>query len=412
MSAAWFSSDACRGANEAIDAFVNAREADLIGLCGDLVAARSVNPPGRTVEAAGCVAAFLDRHRLTYDTLAKVPEKPMIVAQCEGSAPGRHLVFNGHLDTIGPGEESEWTVPLFAMTERDGRLYGIGMGNMKAAVAALTMAYVFLCDRRDLWRGTLSHTAVPDETVFGADGAAWLLDQRPDLTGDGLICGEGPGAMNLSIAEKGVLWVTLEATAPAAQGMLTQAGTSAIARLASAIGALDAMNDEQVVPPAELGALQAHAGDHGLRLSVNAGTVAGGNFVSQVATRATAEIDFRLPPGLTIADIDTRLDEITGRIPGLTSAHIKGWDANWTAPGDSLVVAIERAATAFRGKPPAPVVRLPASDGSRWRRLGVPAVCFGPQPELASGVDDYANRQDVIDCAKIYALAALAFLNG
>jgi succinyl-diaminopimelate desuccinylase len=49
---------------------------------------------------------------------------------------------------------------------------------------------------------------------------------------------------------------------------------------------------------------------------------------------------------------------------------------------------------------------------SRWRTHGIPAVCFGPQPELASGSDDYVNEQDVVDCAKIYALAALAYLNG
>jgi succinyl-diaminopimelate desuccinylase len=41
----------------------------------------------------------------------------------------------------------------------------------------------------------------------------------------------------------------------------------------------------------------------------------------------------------------------------------------------------------------------------------VPAICFGPQPELASGIDDYVREQDLIDCAKIYALSALAYLN-
>ena len=58
------------------------------------------------------------------------------------------------------------------------------------------------------------------------------------------------------------------------------------------------------------------------------------------------------------------------------------------------------------------MVHLPASDGSHWRQLGVSAVCYGPQPTLASGVDDYALEKDLIDCAKVYAMAALAFLNG
>jgi succinyl-diaminopimelate desuccinylase len=53
---------------------------------------------------------------------------------------------------------------------------------------------------------------------------------------------------------------------------------------------------------------------------------------------------------------------------------------------------------------------LPGSDARRWRELGVPAVCYGPQPTLSAGVDDYANEQDVVDCAKIYARTALALM--
>jgi succinyl-diaminopimelate desuccinylase len=53
---------------------------------------------------------------------------------------------------------------------------------------------------------------------------------------------------------------------------------------------------------------------------------------------------------------------------------------------------------------------LPGSDARRWRELGVPAVCYGPQPTLSAGVDDYANEQDVVDCAKIYARTVLALM--
>ena len=49
------------------------------------------------------------------------------------------------------------------------------------------------------------------------------------------------------------------------------------------------------------------------------------------------------------------------------------------------------------------MVRLPGSDARRWRNLGVPAACYGPQPTLSAGVDDYANERDVLDCAKVYA---------
>ena len=40
----------------------------------------------------------------------------------------------------------------------------------KGAVAAMAMAYKFLCENR-YWPGALTFTAVADETIFGTDGA-------------------------------------------------------------------------------------------------------------------------------------------------------------------------------------------------------------------------------------------------
>ena len=57
------------------------------------------------------------------------------------------------------------------------------------------------------------------------------------------------------------------------------------------------------------------------------------------------------------------------------------------------------------------VVRLPASDAMRWRALGVPAICFGPQPTLSAGCDDHVIEQDLLDCASIYARATLELLS-
>ncbi len=126
---------------------------------------------------------------------------------------------------------------------------------MKGAVAALTAAFARLSQHRDAFRGRITLTLVADETVFGPDGAGYLLENRPDLLGDAVICGEGPGAMTLAVAEKGVLWLELSCRVPSGQGMLTVAGASAIARLSRVIAEIDRWNDEQVTPPPELAAV-------------------------------------------------------------------------------------------------------------------------------------------------------------
>jgi succinyl-diaminopimelate desuccinylase len=161
--------------------------------------------------------------------------------------------------------------------------------------------------------------------------------------------------------------------------------------------------------PSELTGVTGGEGNLGLRLSLNAGTLAAGTVRSQVATRARAQIDIRLPPGISAQTCERILREQAGGYD-ITMTAVKSWDANWTALDNPLVVELAAAANAVRGAPPAFVVRLPGSDARRWRDLGVPAVCYGPQPTLSAGVDDYVNEQDVVDCAKIYARTALALM--
>lgn len=394
-----------------VAAFVEANRGRLLDLCRDLVAARSENPPGRTVEAAEVVERFLAGFGIIPERVARDPAKPNLVHTTAGGAgAGPHLILNGHLDTIHPGDESAWTVPPYELTERDGRLHGLGMGNMKGAVAGLALAYAFLARRRADLAGRLSLTLVADETVFGPDGAGFLLEERPELRGDMLVCGEGPGHMGLAIAEKGLLWLGIEARAAPGQGMLAERGSTATARLAAFLVKLDAFNELRVPPPAGLEDLTPGEGDHGSRLSVNIGTVRGGRFVSQAADEASAEVDFRLPPGLTVAAIEARVAALAAWHPGVAVRPMKGWDPNWTPASSPPARAVSDAALLVRGTAPPPVVRLPASDASRWRALGVPAVCYGPQPGLAAGVDDHALERDVVDCAKVYALASLALL--
>ncbi len=384
-------------------ALADASRERLVTLCGDLVAARSELPAGDTRAPAAVLAAYLAEVGLAPELRARVAEKPNVV--CRVGAAGRHLVLNGHLDTLSPGRLEDWTVPPFAMTRAGGRLTGLGIGNMKAGVAALAVAFATLAPR--VREGALTFTAVADEVAFGPDGAAFLLDSDPTLAGDGLINAEGPGEMRVALAEKGLLWLELTAEAPPGQGMLSTRGSGAIARLSRVLAALDRWNDERATPPASI-AMVDRAGDHGLRLSVNIGRIEGGDFISQVATRARAEVDMRVPPGLTIAAVADRVEALA-QPDGVSMRIVKGWDPSWSTPDTPVVSAVLSAAEAVRGRA-VPAVRLPASDAARWRSRGVPAVCFGPQPLLASGVDDFVREDDVVDCVAVYLLAASRLL--
>ena len=57
------------------------------------------------------------------------------------------------MDTMEASDASAWTVPIMQLTRRDNRLYGLGMGNMKGALAAMCLATALLHRHRNAWNG-------------------------------------------------------------------------------------------------------------------------------------------------------------------------------------------------------------------------------------------------------------------
>lgn len=387
------------------------RREELVALCERLVAAPSVNPVGDTREVAAVVAEALAGQGIQSRLERQLDHMPSVVAEIHSGRPGRHLVVNVHLDTMPPGDENAWSVPVWRMSRRDGRLSGLGMGNMKGAVAAMVHAVGMLNARSEQWSGRVTFLAVSDEVVFGENGAAYLLATHPDVLGDGMICGEGAGFQRLALGEKGVLWLEVSVTGDAGHSSAAKRGESASARLARAVVAIDALTGTLGTLPDGV-----DIADPGtaLTLTANVGTMTAGTFIGQLATTAVAEIDLRLPPGISCdhAEEMVRLavaEVVPTGVAGIR--RIKGWDANLTSVHSEIARSWRRAESISGMRPAEAAVRLPASDASRWRMCGTPALCFGPQPTLSAGIDDYAHEDEVIRCAALYTLAALDFLS-
>ena len=381
---------------------------EIVELCGALVAAPSITPPGDTRTAAGAAIEWLAARGLASRVISDRDDMPNVVVEVSGAEPGPHLILNGHLDTMGPGDASRWTVPQFELTPRDGRLYGLGMGNMKGAVAAMCGAASILSQNAGELAGTVTLLLVSDEVRFGDHGARFVLERDPRMRGDAVISGEGSGWMTLAVAEKGVAWLDLRANGSAGHASAALRGETAVARLASALHRLDELNDWHVEPPPALADALSDPEHPGRRVALNAGILEAGDARGMIAPDAWAGLDARLPPGLSLESLDARVLEcLEGS--GVEYRRRRGWEANWTDPDDDLTRAVSLAAQLVRGEPPVLTVRHPASDVTRWRSLGRPAVCYGPQPTLSAGVDDYALEQDVVDCCAAYALAALLY---
>src|SRR3954463_15104375 len=132
---------------EKLDREIDSERELIVDLCARFVEAPSASPPGRTVEVAQIVETFLNKAGIETERVAKEADAPNVIGHVGGGR-GRHVVFNAHMDTMQPGDESRWTVPILKLTRKDGRLYGLGMGNMKGALSAMCVASMVLTRHR------------------------------------------------------------------------------------------------------------------------------------------------------------------------------------------------------------------------------------------------------------------------
>lgn len=99
----------------------------------ELVALRTVNPPGDERVAADYIAATLARHGIECGLTPVGDMRANVVSTlCGGDGPA--ILLTGHLDVVPEG--TGWDTPPFEAVERDGRFYGRGTCDMKGGIAA------------------------------------------------------------------------------------------------------------------------------------------------------------------------------------------------------------------------------------------------------------------------------------
>lgn len=173
-----------------------------VELLAELIRVPSVNPSG---DGEGPVAELL-RHRLDdaglTTTIARSPGgRPSLVARLPGPTDVAPLVLLSHTDVV-PVEPDAWTRDPFGGEVIDGELWGRGALDMKGVAVLHAEAVAALASDRQAPTREVLVVAVADEEAGGAEGAGWLVAERPELVGfrDGAPPPEvlGEGAFGLS----------------------------------------------------------------------------------------------------------------------------------------------------------------------------------------------------------------------
>jgi acetylornithine deacetylase len=96
----------------------------------------------------GALGLNVDTWDIDVSTLRQHPAFSMEVPRADGvgvvgtlgDGEGPVLVLNGHVDVVPVGDITQWTVPPFAATIRDGQVFGRGACDMKGGIAAALAA--------------------------------------------------------------------------------------------------------------------------------------------------------------------------------------------------------------------------------------------------------------------------------
>jgi len=395
------------------------RQAELFSLCSRLVQIPSENPPGDTSRLASFIRDHLRALRIPVEWHEPMAGRPNLVATLGSGSP--NLVLSGHLDEFPAGQG--WTRPPFSGAIEDGRIWGRGAGDMKAGLAvALTIAALV----RELevpLAGRLTLAFASDEETGGAWGTQWLLANVAAVRGDACLIGESSGTWSAGIGEKGVLWLRLRAGGVSGHAAYQQ-GTSAVAAVRAALGALERLHGRRGRPDktvtrviaGQRRAAERRWGRGTGRLAdtvaVSVGTLQGGGQVNLIPESAMAEVDVRVPPGLTTAAIEREARRrVLQAARGAVDVDVfNECDPYVTPPDSPLVRLILANAKTINRRDVLPVVRLGYTDGRFFRRAGIPTVVYGPAVHHMGGPDECIETADLLEVAVVHAGAVLDML--
>ena len=327
-------------------------------------------------------------------------------------ATGRSLLLQGHVDVVPTGPERLWTTPPFVPDIRDGRMYGRGAADMKAGVAAMTMALVAL--RRAGWQpaAELQLAAVIEEECTG-NGALAVMHalQRPDAC---LIPEPGPGYPALYVAEVGVVWAWVSIIGKPAHVRNKHEGVNAIEAAYVVMERFRTLEDQ--LNRAEHRHPAFAADNH--PINVNVGTLQGGEWNSSVPTETTLGVRVGVMPGMSCLAVRAQIEALVGEAEGderLRGARLSVRFAGFMADGCifppeqpiSRTIADQHRRLTGQAVPHYAAAGL--TDARHYALGGIQATCYGPDSDNIHGIDESVGLDSVHQVTAVLALTVAAW---
>jgi succinyl-diaminopimelate desuccinylase len=412
---------------------IDERRDELVELTRALIRFPTVNPPGEAYRP--CAEFIGDRLRtrgftVDYVHAAGTPgdneryPRINVIARRAGAAPGPCVHFNSHIDVVQSG--AGWTLDPFAAVVKDGRVYGRGACDMKGGLAASIIAVEALIESAAALPGTLEISGTTDEESGGYGGVHYLAERgwfSPPRV-DHVIIPEPLNVDRVCIGHRGVWWAEIETHGRMAHGSMPFLGDCAVRHMHAVVDRFERdlypklaarRTDMPVVP----------SGARHSTLNIN--SIHGGQAETTgypapvVPDSCRMVIDRRLL-------IEESIDAAKGEVRELLEQLVKDragfrysirdiFEVRPTMADRDGPVARSTAAAIRRviGRDPEFICSPGTYDQKHIDRVGKLRDCIAYGPgilDLAHQPDEYVVIEDMVNSAKVMALAARSLLYG
>jgi acetylornithine deacetylase len=344
--------------------------------------------------------------------------RPNVLGTLEGQGGGPTLMFNGHMDTSYSGREPHLRGIVGFQPRalvKDGRIYGLGISNMKGALACYLEAVRAVRDAGLKLKGDVLIACVVGEIektqwgeeFRGAEYRGYAAGSRylPSHGGiaDMCILGE-PTEQRVVLGHFGTMWARISTHGP----FIHTAFSSGRMEENSIVRMRKVLEDVLEWIPK----WQERSRYRGLDGVVNVGALRGGYpwRVSRTPNRTDLFLDVRVPPTMPMQDAKRELAALVRELRSRYPDYGIEYEVFVTAPGAEidehhpLIQAIDVGHELVFGQPPERDAVRWFSDASALTRYGIETVNYGTSSGLPGPDGENLDIEGLVKVATVYAL--------
>ncbi len=318
-----------------------------------LVRFDTTNPPGNEMECINWAKDILASAGIESQIYAKDPNRGNLIARIKGEGKAPPLLLQGHVDVVTTAGQ-DWDHPPFSGDIIDDYIWGRGTLDMKGAVAMMMSAVLQAHQENIPLPGDVILCLLADEEAGGNYGAKFLVEEHPEIfEGVQYALGEAGGFSldimgktfyPIMVAEKQICWTKFIIKGPGGHGsMIHRDGTMAqlgeilqtlndnrlpvnickpvrdmFTGISSALSFPANFLVKQMLNPAFTDRMLGLMGAPGklfeplFHNTINATIVSASDKVNVIPAQVKLELDGRLLPGQTPADMTRELRALLG----------------------------------------------------------------------------------------------------